>query len=161
MRSPSGVSMARGRSRRNNSPPSSPSSSLMARVSEGCATWHSSAALVKFSVRATARKYRTWCISMLAFPKGRLQLSIHVPQVAIATWGGRNGKGPPTICSMHGGYRRRLRSSVSGAHLAQHGQHGLRLHSLAEFDVDLARLDQPVLPDDELRPHRQEMSPIA
>jgi len=42
---------------------------------------------------------------MLAFPKGRLQLSIHVPQVAIATWGGRNGKGPPTICSMHGGYR--------------------------------------------------------
>ena len=39
--------------------PGSASRSLMARVSEGCATLHSSAARVKFSVRATARKYRT------------------------------------------------------------------------------------------------------
>src|SRR5215831_11361558 len=36
----------------------------MARVSEGCATLHSSAARVKLSVRATARKKRTWCISI-------------------------------------------------------------------------------------------------
>src|SRR6185436_1659796 len=41
----------------------------MARVSEGCATLHSSAARVKFSVRATARKYRTWCISIRASPR--------------------------------------------------------------------------------------------
>ena len=31
---------------------------------EGWATLHSSAARVKLSVRATARKYRTWCISI-------------------------------------------------------------------------------------------------
>src|SRR5689334_12152696 len=68
MRSPSGVSIARGRSRRKRSPPSSPSRSLIARVSDGCATWHSSAARVKFSVRATAKKYRTWCISMRTSP---------------------------------------------------------------------------------------------
>src|SRR5262245_36014526 len=60
--------MARGLSRRKRSPPSSPSNSLMARVSEGCATWHSSAARVKLSVRATAKKYRTWCISMRTSP---------------------------------------------------------------------------------------------
>src|SRR5262245_55996719 len=60
--------MVRGRSRRKRSPPSSPSKSLIARVSDGWATWHSSAARVKFSVRATARKYRTWCISMRTSP---------------------------------------------------------------------------------------------
>jgi hypothetical protein len=46
-------------SRRKSSPPSSPSSSLIARDSEGCATPHSSAARVKLSARATERKYRT------------------------------------------------------------------------------------------------------
>src|SRR5262249_38135513 len=61
--------MVRGRSRRKRSPPSSPSKSLIARVSDGWATWHSSAARVKFSVRATARKYRTWCISMRTSPR--------------------------------------------------------------------------------------------
>ena len=56
MRWPSSVSWACGRSRRNRSPPSSPSSWRMARVSEGWATWHSSAARVKLRARATARK---------------------------------------------------------------------------------------------------------
>jgi hypothetical protein len=32
---------------------------MIARLNEGCATWHSSAACVKLSVLATARKYRT------------------------------------------------------------------------------------------------------
>jgi signal transduction histidine kinase len=36
----------------------------MARVSDGCATWHFSAARVKLSSSQTARKYLTWCISM-------------------------------------------------------------------------------------------------
>src|SRR5262245_22213225 len=60
--------MVRGRSRRKRSPPNSPSKSLIARVRDGWATWHSSAARVKFSVRATARKYRTWCISIRTSP---------------------------------------------------------------------------------------------
>jgi MFS transporter, YNFM family, putative membrane transport protein len=37
---------------------------LASSVREGCATLHSSAARVKLSNRATARKYRTWCISI-------------------------------------------------------------------------------------------------
>ena len=58
MRWPSSVRSVCGRSRRNSSPPSSPSSCLIARESEGCATPHSSAARVKLSARATDRKYR-------------------------------------------------------------------------------------------------------
>ena len=56
MRRPSSVSWAAGRSRRNRSPPSSASSCLMARVSDGWVTLQASAARVKLSVRATARK---------------------------------------------------------------------------------------------------------
>src|SRR5262249_27195240 len=66
MRWPRSVSCACGRSRRNRSPPSSASSCLIARVSEGCDTLHFSAALVKFSSLTVARKYRTWCISIAA-----------------------------------------------------------------------------------------------
>ena len=44
------------RSRRNNGPPSSSSSPLMARVSDGCETLQASAARVKFSASQTARK---------------------------------------------------------------------------------------------------------
>jgi hypothetical protein len=35
----------------------------MARVKAGCATLQRPAALVKFSVSLTAKKYRIWCIS--------------------------------------------------------------------------------------------------
>src|SRR6516165_749419 len=66
MRSPSSVNWACGRSRRNRSPPNSPSSCMIARVSEGCETLHLSAAFVKFSSLTAARKYRTWCISIAA-----------------------------------------------------------------------------------------------
>src|SRR5215470_18686162 len=66
MRWPSSVSWACGRSRRNRSPPSSSSRCLMARVSDGCVTLHLSAALVKFSSLAVARKYLTCCISIAA-----------------------------------------------------------------------------------------------
>src|SRR3974377_588784 len=38
----------------------------MARVSDGCVTLHLSAALVKFSSLAVARKYLTCCISIAA-----------------------------------------------------------------------------------------------
>jgi len=41
---------------------------LIARVSDGCVTLQSSAARVKFNSRATARKYLTWCISMVVLP---------------------------------------------------------------------------------------------
>ena len=58
--------MRRLRSRRNRSVLNSSSSSFIARVREGWATWHSSAARVKFQVCATARKYLIWCISMEA-----------------------------------------------------------------------------------------------
>ena len=68
MRLPSSVRCDSARSRRSNSPPSSASSALIARVREGCATWHRSAALVKFSVSLTARKYRIWCISNVRPP---------------------------------------------------------------------------------------------
>ena len=44
------------RSRLKSGPPSSPSRSLIARVSDGCATLQRSAARVKFSSSATARK---------------------------------------------------------------------------------------------------------
>src|SRR5262249_38732762 len=67
MRWPSSVSCVWGRSRRNRSPPSSSSSCLIARVSDGCVTLHRSAALVKFSSLTVARKYRTWCISIAGF----------------------------------------------------------------------------------------------
>jgi hypothetical protein len=36
----------------------------MARVRDGCATLQRAAALVKFSVSLTAKKYRIWCISI-------------------------------------------------------------------------------------------------
>src|SRR3569623_847056 len=68
MRWPSSVKWDRLRSRRKSSPPKSASSCLIARVNEGCATLQRSAARVKFSSRATARKYRTWCISIWISP---------------------------------------------------------------------------------------------
>src|SRR3954469_15752773 len=49
----------------------------------------------------------------------------------------------------------------SAAEFLKRGDNSLGLHSLAEFEVDLARLDQPILPDDELRRHRQEVSGVA
>src|SRR5215831_3642273 len=100
MRWPSSVSCACGRSRRNRSPPSSPSSCLMARVSEGCETLHFSAALVKFSSLTAARKYRTWCISIAAtyrpvsqsaFPRLALPLAISL----LATRQTRSPEGNP------------------------------------------------------------------
>src|SRR5437763_1456207 len=47
------------------------------------------------------------------------------------------------------------------AELLQPGDNGVRLHPLAEFEVDLASLHQPVLPDDKLRRHRQEIARVA
>src|ERR1043166_406133 len=47
------------------------------------------------------------------------------------------------------------------AELLKRGDNSLRLHPLAEFEVNLASLHQPVLPDDELRRHRQEISRVA
>src|SRR5262245_65883940 len=76
MRWPSSVSWACGRSRRNRSPPSSPSSCLMARVSDGCVTLHVSAALVKLRSLTVARKYLTWCIFLEGFYQAVSQLAL-------------------------------------------------------------------------------------
>src|ERR1700682_2234136 len=72
MRRPNSVRWVRFRSRRKSSWPNSCSSCLTARVREGCATLHSSAARVKLSSLAVARKYRTWCISIGACPCAKL-----------------------------------------------------------------------------------------
>src|SRR3546814_15715182 len=63
MRWPSSVRCDSARSRRSTSPPSSVSRALIARVRDGWVTLHRSAALVKFRVSLTAKKYRIWCIS--------------------------------------------------------------------------------------------------
>src|SRR5262249_3499139 len=58
------------------SPPSSSSSCLMARVSDGCVTLHVSAALVKLRSLTVARKYLTWCISIAEFYQAVSQLAL-------------------------------------------------------------------------------------
>ena len=45
--------------------------------------------------------------------------------------------------------------------LFERSDNSLGLHSLAEFEVDLPSLHQPVLPDDKLRRHRQEIARVA
>ena len=43
-----------------------------------------------------------------------------------------------------------------GVQLLEHRDNGLRLHALAKFDIDLPRLDQSVLADNEFRRDWQE-----
>src|SRR6202140_1069186 len=80
MRWPSSVRCDSVRSRRTNSPPSSVSRALMARLRAGCDTLHGSAALAKFSVSLSAKKKRIW-----SFPKVWPPLRTHEQSTPQAT----------------------------------------------------------------------------
>ena len=65
---PNSVSASPPVRRSNSFSPSSCSSLRIATVSAGCETLQADAARVKFKVRAEARKYRIWCISIGVSP---------------------------------------------------------------------------------------------